>query len=514
MNCFSEHQRKWWVLAGVGISSFLGCIDFTIVNTALPALRTEMHATVTELQWLVNIFLLALSAFMVVMGRMADLYGRRRILFAGAIGFGLSSLGAGLATQIDWLIAFRLGQGLTCAVLYTATGAIVSHAFPENERGKAIGWLFGINGLGLAVGPVAGGILISSLGWRWIFLMNVPLIALSLLICVLSVRESRDEGGDRSLDWAGLALLIVGLTAGLLAVSQGNQWGWTSLSTLAALSMAVLVLGLFYRVERRAKSPILKFQLFASRNFIGAAIANAALAFFYVLAFFLMPLYLSEMLGLKGYQVGLMLLPTTATVALVSPVAGRLTDKYGPKPILLCGFLCFALSAMLQFMFSADSNFLLVGVAFVFMGLGWACVLGPATVAALSSVPESMGAVAMGSSWTVHNMGGAIGLALGLLCYQLAAESYLLHELAALAISPGPWVSEVVNDPEVAMPLLLKHAGQLDIAQLQKIFQQLFLSGYQAAMGLLTGISLLAWVVLKVILQGKKDEAGKLSEEI
>lgn len=501
MSCFSEQQRKWWVLTGVGLSCFLGYIDFTIVNTALPALRAEMHASVTELQWLVNIFLLAVSAFMVVMGRVADLYGRRRLLFTGAIGFALSSLGAGLATNIYWLIAFRLGQGFTCAILYTSLSAIVYHAFPPNERGKALGWLYGINGVGLAIGPVAGGILISSLGWRWIFLINVPLIALSMAICALSVRESRAEGEDRSLDWAGLVLLIVGLTSALLAISQGNHWGWSSVSTLASLSIAVLMLWLFYRVERCAKSPILKFRLFASRNFIGAVIAHAALAFFYVLAFFLMPLYLSEIFGLQGYQLGLMLLPTTAAVALVSPVAGRLIDKYGPKPVMLSGFACFALSAILQFMFSVGSSMFFVGTAFAFMGIGWACVLGAASVAALSAVPEDMAAVASGSFWTIHNIGGAVGLALGVLCYQLAAESRLLEELAVLGISPGPWVSEVVNDPEGARLLLLKNAGKLDPARSHLLFQQLFLAGYQVAMGLLLGVSLLAWGVLKVMMR-------------
>ena len=503
----ARNAQKWWVLAGVGIASFLGCIDFTIVNTALPALRADLHATVTQLQWLINIFLLALSAFMVVMGRVADLYGRRRVLFAGAVGFGLASLGAGLATHIEGLIAFRLAQGVACAVLYTATGAIVSHAFPADERGRAIGWLFGINGLGLALGPVAGGVIVSALRWRWIFLINVPLIAVSLLICALSVRESRDEGAQAALDWAGLALLIVGLSAGLLAISQGNSWGWTSVWTLASSGVALVVLGVFYRVERHVPSPILKFQLFANRDFVVAALAQAALAFFYVLAFFLMPLYLSAILDLHGYQVGLMLLPTTATVALMSPLAGRLTDRFGARPVLLFGYACFALSAMLQSRFSVDGAWTLVMAGFVLMGVGWAFVLGPATVAALSSVPESMGAVAMGSSWTLHNIGGAVGLALGLLCYQVAAESRMADDLVALAISTGPWVGGVVNDPEGALALLSQHAGALEPARAVAVFQQSFLAGYRAAMELLAGVSSLVLVALMAVsLAGRRRE--------
>ena len=501
-------KLKWWVLVSVGIASFLGCIDFTIVNTALPAIRSDLHATVSELQWLINIFLLALSALMVVMGRLADIYGRRRVLFAGAIGFGLASLGAGLATQIDMLIAFRLAQGVACAVLYTASGAIVSNAFPEAERGKAIGWLFGINGLGLALGPVTGGAIISLLDWRWIFLINVPLIAISLLICVLSVRESRAERPKSTLDWVGSGLLIAGLSAGLLASSQGYQWGWVSTRTLATFGSAIAALCLFYRVEMRVPSPIVKFELFANSDFVGAAIAQMGLAFFYVLAFFLMPLYLGEILGLQGYQVGLMLLPTTATVALMSPVAGRLTDRFGARPVLMFGFACFVASAVLQANLYANNKVLLIA-GFVSMGVGWAFVLGPATVAALSSVPESMGAVAMGSSWTLHNVGGALGLALGLLCYRLGAEGRILDDLKELAIIPGPWIGAVVNDPEEALTLLSKHAPGLELSRATAVFHQSFLAGYRVAMQLLAGVSSLALVALTALPMTKRGAQGR-----
>ena len=509
MSRVGAQRRKWWVLGGVGIASFLGTIDFTIVNTALAALRADLGATVTELQWLVSGFLLALSACMVVMGRLADLYGRRRVLFAGAVGFGLASLGAGLATQVDMLIAFRLAQGVACAVLYTASGAIVADAFPEQERGRAIGWLFGINGLGLALGPVLGGVLVGTLGWRSIFLLNVPLIALSLAICVPTLRESCDAQADRRIDWPGVALLVVGLSTALLAIGQGARWGWTSPATLCAAGVAAVALALFQRVEQGAPAPLLKFALFANRGFAGAALANAALAFFYVLAFFLMPLYLSDVLGLAGWRLGLALLPTTATVALVSPLAGKLADRYGARPVLLAGFACFALSALLQTRFATDSGAALVAGAFACMGLGWACVLGPATVLALAAVPQRMAALAMGSSWTVHNVGGAVGLALGLLCYELAAKARLLQVLATQSVPSGPWVEQAVNDPGHARALLLEHVGSaMSTARASAVFEQSFLAGFHAAMGLLAMVSLLVLVALALVLDRRASAAA------
>lgn len=157
MGVFAQQQRKWWALLGVSIASFLGCVDFTIVNTALPALQADLGASVDSLQWVINGFILALSSVMVLVGRLADLHGRKRMLFIGLGVFGLASLAAGLAGRVDGLIAARVVQGLACAVLYTASGAIVASTFASHEQGKAFGVLFGVNGVGLAVGPVLGG---------------------------------------------------------------------------------------------------------------------------------------------------------------------------------------------------------------------------------------------------------------------------------------------------------------------------------------------------------------------
>ena len=418
----TEKNRKWWVLIGVGMASFLGCIDFTIVNTALPSIQSNLNTSVSQLQWIINIFILALSAFMVITGRLADIYGRRLVLYIGMIVFCLSSLAVGLASNIYWLILFRFVQGVACAVLYTASGAIVSNAFPPNERGKAIGTLFGINGIGLAIGPVLGGIIVSTLSWRWVFLINVPIIILSLLICLASVKESRNEEQNKKIDWLGLVTLMVGLSALILAVTQGDVWGWNSLIIISLFVIAGLLLIMFYFIETTIDAPIIQFHLFANRVFISSIIATFVLAFFYCLAFFLMSLYLSHVRLESPYVIGIMLLPTTAAVAILSPLVGRIVDKFGPKWPLVGGFGCFILSAWLQTYFSTDSSLILILTAFIFMGIGWGCILGPSTVAALTAVPDNIGAVAMGSSWTLHNIGGGIGLSVGSVIYHYKVQ--------------------------------------------------------------------------------------------
>lgn len=500
--------RRWWAFTGVSIISFLGCIDLTIVNTAAPEIQSDLHASVTELQLIVNIFIAALSMFMVTMGRLADSHGRRLVLYSGTVVFGLASLGAGLATDVRFLIACRFVQGAACAVLYTSTSAIVSNAFPEEQRGKAIGALYGVNGIGLAIGPMLGGFIVSWLSWQWIFWLNVPLILIALAICLPTVQESRNEDLKTGVDWVGLPLITVGLPAIVLGLSLGDTWGWGSWRILALLGGGVLALIAFCFVERKVSSPIIQFRLFGNRMFISAIVADFSLAFFYCLAFFLMPLYLHSVRQYEGYATGLMLLPCTALVAVLSPVVGRLVDRFRPRLMLCIGFTAFALSALAQSQFTGDSSVVFIALAFALMGTGWAFVLGPATVAALSSVPERMGGTAIGSSWTFHNLGGALGLAAGMAIYRSSAETSLSDGLAAHHVSSGPWVQEAISKPESATKLLAEHTG-LKQDEITSLFNDMSLSGNAAAMWLLLALSVAAFTAIAFGLrEGKKRHTG------
>ncbi len=502
MTLFESQTKKWLVLIGVSTASFLGCIDFTIVNTALPAIQGSLHASVTELQWVMSIFSLALATCMVMMGRLADIYGRRLLLYIGMIAFGLASLGAGLSMSIDWLILFRLMQGIFCAILYTASGAIISNAFPANERGKAMGALFGINGVGLAIGPVLGGFIVSVLNWRWIFLVNVPIILMSLFICVCSVTESRNREDGTSIDWLGLMALMIGLSCLILGITQGNSWGWHSSVITSLLSTAILMLVLFYFIEQSVRAPIIQFHLFANRLFIVGAVATFTLALFYCTAFFLMPLYLHNILNETAGRVGLMLLPTTAMVALLSPIIGKITDRHGPRKPLLAGLLFFMISALLQANLTDASSLCYILSAFIFIGIGWACILGPSTVAALSSVPDRMSAVAMGSSWTIHNIGGAVGLGVGVAMYRESAQNTLLDELANHHVASYHWAAQIVSNPELTIQTLGAQT-QLSTSDVLSVFHRFFLAGYSSAMEFLAICSLAAWLVVFFLMRKK-----------
>ncbi|MFI0982138.1 MFS transporter [Streptomyces sp. NPDC021093] len=503
----TETNRKWWVLVGVSTLSFLGCIDLTIVNTAAPAIRQELDAGVAQLQLIVNIFIVALSMFMVTAGRLSDLFGRRRVLYVGAGLFGLASLGAGLATEIEWLIAFRFLQGAACSVLYTSSSTIVADAFPEEQRGRAIGALFGVNGVGLAVGPMLGGFIVGWLDWHWVFWINVPLTAVALLICAFSVRESRGGEDGARIDWPGLVLVGLALSGLIFGLTFNDTFGWGSWQVLGPLAVGVLALVLFVLVERRAKFPIIRFELFRNRLFVSALSADFALAFFYTLALFLMPLYLSWVRGYGELTIGLMMLPTTATMAIASPFVGRLVERVGPRPLLSFGFGAFALSAFCQSLLKPDSDLGFVVLSFALMGVGWAFVLGPAAVAALSSVPDRMAGLAVGSTWTFHNFGGAVGLALGMTVYRSFAEGSLVHDLTTRGVEAGAWTKEAVTNPDSAVDLLKEH-GSITGKDADALLNSLFTAGEQAAMWLLVGTSLAALLIILLLGRGGRGEAG------
>jgi len=494
--------RPWLALFGISLASFLGCIDFTIVNTALPSIQAELNASVTQLQWVINIFMLALSALMVVAGRFADLHGRRKWLFIGMALFGISSMGAGLAPSIHWLITFRFLQGMAVAILYTVPVAIITNIFPENIRGRATGILIGVNGLGLAIGPVIGGFILSAFSWRYIFFVNVPLIIISFIICATNLIESKNTEHGAKVDWFGLVLLLIGMPLIIFATVNGSVWGWASLKTIGTYAVALMSLILFYFIEQRSDSPIIRFSLFANHKFFGAILANFALAFFYTVAFFLMPLYLHNIHFDTAWKIGLMLLPATAMVALLSPVVGHFVDKSGPKIALMIGFSLFILSALMQAYFTASTSTLYIISAFLFFGIGWAFILSPSIVAAISAVPESISGVAMGSLGTLHNFGGAIGLAIGTVVYHYRAKLIALADLAKQNVAPGAWVDKAIADPDNAV-LIITHNANIATTKATAIFQNFFISGYNSAMLLLMIVSMVA---LAIVIFGIKSE--------
>ncbi|MFD4367082.1 MFS transporter [Rhodococcus sp. NPDC058521] len=401
---------------GLATASFLGCIDLTIVSTALPSITREFGTTIGSSQLVLSGFLTALAMFMVTAGRLGDQFGRRRVLLVGLAVFVVASVAAALAPGIGWLVGARFVQGAACAMLYTSTSTLVEQLFPPGERGRAVGWLYAVNGIGLAIGPVLGGLLVPAYGWGSVFWINVPFGLLAIVLILVAVPAPKPSPRI-GLDVPGLSLLAMTIAAAVAFVSLPASVGWLSVPVLIAAAVAVLGGVGLTTAERRAANPLLRVELFTESRFRAALLSDFFLAAFYASALLVLPPYLADRHGFDERATGASLLLVSGTMALASPRVGRWVDRVGPVTPLGYGFGALVVTAGATLIAGATGSLAVLLVGFVFFGVGWALILAPATVAALSSVPAAESGFAIGASWTFHNLGGALGAAVAAALY-------------------------------------------------------------------------------------------------
>src|SRR5881394_3281220 len=287
----TEDNRRWWTLGAMCFALFMIMLDNTVVNVALPSIQRDLHASLSALEWTVNAYTLTFAVLLVTGGRLGDIFGRRRMFLFGVIVFAVSSATIGFSPNDAWLVGWRAIQGIGAAFMMPATLSIVTNAFPPSERGKAIGTWAGVSALALAIGPVLGGFLTEAVSWRAIFFINLPVGIGAVLATLFAVRESRDTTVGRQVDYAGVATLTAALTALVLALIEGNSWGWGSTSIVTLLAGAVAMLVAFVAVELRVSAPMVEFRLFASRNFVGANMIALVVSFAMLAQFFFLALY-------------------------------------------------------------------------------------------------------------------------------------------------------------------------------------------------------------------------------
>ncbi|MGH3049732.1 MAG: MFS transporter, partial [Gaiellaceae bacterium] len=259
---FAEENRKWWTLAAVAFGLFMIMLDNTVVNVALPTMEKDLHVSLASLEWIVTAYALTFAALMITGGKLADMYGRRRIFVAGLVLFTLSSLACGLAPNAGFLIGARAVQGAGAALMNPATLSIITATFPPKQRGQAIGVWAGVSALALAIGPLVGGLIVDNINWNWIFFVNVPVGALGIVASRIFIRESRDTSHEQRLDLPGLATSGAGLLALSYGLIEGNERGWASAEILSFFAAAAVLLVAFVLLEHRQRLPMLDLSLF------------------------------------------------------------------------------------------------------------------------------------------------------------------------------------------------------------------------------------------------------------
>lgn len=302
--------RRWRALGLLAIADFVVILDATIVNVALPSIGRGLHASTSDLSWVTSAYILAFGGLLMLGGRLADLFGRRRLFIGGLVLFGLASLAGGLSTSIGELIAFRALQGAGAAMLAPAARSIVVTLFEEGpERSRALGIWAAVAGSGSVVGLILGGVLTSSLGWRWVLFINVPITLGAAALAPVLIRESRAETTDRSIDYAGAALVTGGLVAILYALVNAGSVGWGSAETIGLLGLGAVLLGVFAWVEGKVRAPIVPLRIFRVGQVRGANIAMLMLASAMVGFFFILALYLQDVLGYSAVKAGMASVP-------------------------------------------------------------------------------------------------------------------------------------------------------------------------------------------------------------
>jgi EmrB/QacA subfamily drug resistance transporter len=407
----TEGNRRWWALGAMCFALFMIMLDNTVVNVALPSIQRSLHASTSSLEWTVNAYTLSFAVLLVTGGRLGDLFGRRRVFLSGVVVFALSSGAIGFSPSDTWLVGWRAVQGAGAALMMPATLSIISNAFPPQERGKAIGTWAGVSAMALAIGPVVGGFLVESVSWQSIFFLNLPVAVAAVVVCLFAVRESRDETVQRTVDIPGVVTLTLGLAALVLALVQGNSWGWGSGREIALLAIAVVGLIGFVLAETRGRVPMVDFDFFRARSFLGANVVAFIVSFAMLAMFFFLALYLQNIRHYSPLQAGVRFLPSTAMIIFIGPLAGRLADRVGPRKLMTFGLLAVAGALFWQSRLTATSGYGDLVGGFVLMGVGMGFVMSPMSTAAMNAVEATKAGVASGILSMSRMVGGTFGVA-------------------------------------------------------------------------------------------------------
>jgi EmrB/QacA subfamily drug resistance transporter len=407
----TEANRRWWTLGAMCFALFMMMLDNTVVNVALPSIQRDLHASLSALEWTINAYTLTLAVLLVTGGRLGDIFGRRRGFMIGVVVFGVSSAVIGLAPNGEVLVAFRAIQGIGAAFMMPATLSIITQAFPPEQRGTAIGTWAGVSAMALAIGPVFGGFLTQSVSWRAIFFINPPIALIAIGVTLFATRESRDETVDRTVDYPGIATLTASLTALVLALVEGNAWHWGSARIVVLFAIAAVGLIAFVAIELHSRAPMVDFGFFRSRSFLGSNVVAFFVTFAMFSQFFFLTLYMQNVLHYSPLQSGVRFLPSTILIIITGPIAGRLSDRIGPRPLMTLGLLIVAGALLLQSGLTVHTGYGLLLPGFMMMGLGMGLVMSPMSTAAMNAVDRTKAGVASGTLSMSRMVGGTFGVA-------------------------------------------------------------------------------------------------------
>jgi EmrB/QacA subfamily drug resistance transporter len=423
-------------LVSVALGVIMVGIDGSVVAVANPYIGKDLHASLADLQWVTNSYLLVIAVMLILGGKLGDRFGRRRVFLIGVTGFALTSLAIGLVGTIDGVILLRALQGACGALLLPNTLALLRAAFPPDELNRAVGIWVSASATATAAGPIVGGIFVEHISWQSVFYINVPIGAVALVVGALVLNETKESTRQR-FDVPGVITLALGLLAIVYGLIKAQSWGWGSARTLGVIAAGLLLLAAFVAVERVVRDPLVPLRIFRERP-VSLSTVIVLLNFFALFGvLFFISLYLQSVHGFSPVGAGLRLLPLTITFAFSGPLGARLTTRFGPWFPITAGLLASSVALFSLLGLQVDSSYLHLWPPFILLGLGIGLVVTSATDAIVGNTPEDDAGVAGGIQTTSIQLGGVLGTAV---CGSILAASVasVLHaDLVSRGVPPG-----------------------------------------------------------------------------
>ncbi len=499
-----DDPRRWSALAVLCLCVVVIVLDNTILNVALPSIVESMQATNSQLQWMIDAYTLVFAALLLTAGTLGDRYGRRGALMSGLAIFGLGSIAAAFAAGPWWLIAFRGVMGFGAAFIFPTTLSLITNIFSGEERSKAIGIWSALSGVGIALGPILGGLLLEWFWWGSVFLVNIPIVLVAIPLVHFVVPTSKDPSEPR-VDVVGVTLSILALGGLLFGIIQGPETGWTSPPVLVGLVGGALFLAAFIWWEWRDDEPMLPLQFFRNPRFSAAA-ASITLAFFGLLGFvFLLTQYLQFVEGNSPLVAGLRLAPPAAGIAVAAPMAPRFAERFGTKIVVTIG-LTIAAGALVLLSFEAVISAVVWQVAaLALFGLGMGTTIAPATDSVMGSLPKDRAGVGSAVNDTTRQTGGALGVA-------ILGSLFSVLYTSNLALPPG-LPAPVVAAVDDGIGTAVRAASRLPPEQARAVtstVERAFTDGFNTTTLAAAGALLLGAVIAAVFLPARArpdDEA-------
>jgi EmrB/QacA subfamily drug resistance transporter len=407
-----SYRLRWWVLAVLCLSLLVIIVDNSILNVALPHLQADLNATFSQLQWMVDSYTLVFACLLLTAGSLGDRFGRKGALQIGMGVFGLGSLLSAFATSPTQLIATRALMGVGGAFIMPSTLSLITNVFPPEERGRAISYWAAVAGVGVAIGPVSGGLLLEHFYWGSIFLVNLPIVVVALAAGAYLLPKSKDPSHPR-LDLVGAGLSIIGLMSLVYGIIEGPTEGWTSTKILTAFGVAIVVLSAFAWWELKSSHPMLNLSVFENPRFSAASLGLMLIFFAMFGATFLLTQYLQDIMGFSALKAGAALLPWAGIMLFLAPMSARLAERFGTKLVVGTGLSFATLSLVLMSTLPASNISYVTDVLprLVLLAIGMGLVMAPATESIMGSLPRAKAGVGSAMNDTTRQVGGALGVA-------------------------------------------------------------------------------------------------------